>query len=118
MYSATGTRLSLFQLANSYSSFKTLFRVTPSRREASSKTLQGGHLAHFTLGQDTGYKVLWDVGCGADTCRNSCGREEEGRCLEEEEAFETTWKAGVVLGQGQYWREMMLWRDRVRVLVT
>lgn len=38
--------------------------------------------------------------------------------LEEEEAFETAWKEGVVLGQGQYWREMMLWRDRIRVLVT
>ena len=54
-------------------------------------------------------KQLWEGG-GGKVLREAF--------LEEGEAFETTWKEGAVLGQGKYWREMTLWRDRVRVLVT
>ena len=59
MYSATGTQLSFFQLVNSYSSVKSLFRVSSSRKEASSETPHVGHRAHFLLGEDTANKLLW-----------------------------------------------------------
>lgn len=97
MYSATGTQLSLLQLLNSYSSVKSLFRVTSSRKEASSETLQIGLRAHFTLGEDTANKVLW----GAVTCRNSNGggvKLLRGGFLEEEVGLELSLKGDILAG--------------------
>ena len=98
MYSATGTQLSFLQLVNSYSSVKSLFRVTSSRKEAYSETLQTGLRLHFTLGEDAANKALW----GAVTCRNSNGgggvKMLRGGFLEEGVGFGTSLEEGHIGG--------------------